>query len=412
MLKKVIAALVLGVMVTTGCEAAELKLLTKTSLQYKGQQSTAELKGSCLKNGYGRELVVLLKNQQGQIITAFKPTIEGGYNFTLEPVHLLEGESDQVLLGAGTGNWQQEREYRIIDFTAPGAVGEIFGHVESHGIIKAAANEGRELTFTIADHTAKTTTLEVDPEGPVSFKGLSSLKAYDANKDGLDELFTNEEIKGADKVVADVGAQWQYVEDKWVTKKSTLMTAGPVPKENRINKGKDFSEGVIIPEKIILPSGEWTGPRFISKADKDLEAKVNEAIAKAGADFYEAFHEGRADGAFKIMSADKQLLSIQLISGKESFIHKHVNFSLEQGRELTLGDIFNLKDPDFLPLLELLSNNKELDFSLGLPREWYIEENKLFLVQHQKGRDIAAGYMLSNFHKFMVDSAWKERKSD
>ena len=124
-----------------------------------------------------------------------------------------------------------------------------------------------------------------------------------------------------------------------------------------------------------------------------------------------SFYQGKADMAFKVIQANDKLLSIQLISGKTSFIHHYVNIDPQTGKRLRLEQILNTQDPDLLPLLRLLNNNKNIMIE-RLPAEWYIEGKNLFLQQRICGKDELAGFALGNLHKFVLDKRWLEKNSD
>ena len=63
-------------------------------------------------------------------------------------------------------------------------------------------------------------------------------------------------------------------------------------------------------------------------------------------------------------------------------------------------------------LLNLLNNNKNLDFSKGLPKEWYIKEDKIFFLENVCGKEEVSGFALGNLHKFIKAQKWISHKSD
>ena len=103
---------------------------------------------------------------------------------------------------------------------------------------------------------------------------------------------------------------------------------------------------------------------------------------------------------------------MQLISGKSSFVHHNVHIDLETGELIKIEDILDTKQKDLFKLLNLLNNNKNLDFSEGLPKEWYIKEDKIFFLENVCGKEEVSGFALGNLHKFIKVQKWISHKSD
>jgi hypothetical protein len=124
------------------------------------------------------------------------------------------------------------------------------------------------------------------------------------------------------------------------------------------------------------------------------------------------FYRGEADVAFNVAVTSPYLLSLQLISGKSSFVHRGVHLDVETGKLIKFEDIFDTKQKDLLKLLTLLNNNKKIDFAKGLPKEWYIKEDKLFFLEIVDGKEEVAGFALGNLHKFIKPQKWIGKNSD
>ena len=75
-------------MAITGTAAAADTLLAQTELQLEKGRVTAELWGDRLPNGYSEDLLVLLKDERGKLVTAFAPSIKGGYHHLLQAVQV------------------------------------------------------------------------------------------------------------------------------------------------------------------------------------------------------------------------------------------------------------------------------------------------------------------------------------
>ena len=67
--------------------AAE-RLLAQTELELEQGRATAQLWGDELNNGYAQNLLVLLKDSRGRLLTAYAPSIKGGYSALLEAVQV------------------------------------------------------------------------------------------------------------------------------------------------------------------------------------------------------------------------------------------------------------------------------------------------------------------------------------
>ena len=241
---------------------------------------------------------------------------------------------------------------------------------------------------------------------------MHSLVAHDVDNDGADELFGCQQLLQKKQPLADVGAIWK--QDKktkeWKQFSLTIMTLAPTPKDNTVNDGKDFAAGTILARKMVVPGGEATFPVFAGK-DVELQNKMNKLLQEECQEYLEHFYKGEADMAFKVMRADEQILSLQLISGKNSFIHHQLNVNPKTAEKIRLDEVLNVKDKDLLPLLNLLNTNKKVVYKDRLPDEWYIEGDNLFLMQRIDGVDQVSGFALGNLHKFLLKKELLNSKS-
>lgn len=413
-----------------GPAAAADTLLAKTALQLDKGSVTAELWGDRLPSGYSEDLLVLLKDERGKLVTAYAPSIKGGYYPMLEAVQVkpvdkkaataagsesvseAKQAAQQLLVSVGQGDWQTASEFRILDFAERNKVQELFSSADNMGLVSKAYSNEEKLYVTLKDGQQNVANL---PEGVSSnriyYGGLYSLTAHDLDGDGQQELLGAQQLVNGKQNVADVGAVWQLDgEKKWKQSNVTIMTTSPTPKSNTVNDGKEVATGVILPRKMVVPGGEATYPTFVSH-DVELQNEVNKTLEAECQEYLSSFYQGKADMAFKVIQANDKLLSIQLISGKTSFIHHYVNIDPQTGKCLRLEQILNTQDPDLLPLLRLLNNNKNIMIE-RLPAEWYIEGKNLFLQQRICGKDELAGFALGNLHKFIKDKDWLEKKSD
>ena len=414
-----------------GPAAAADTLLAKTALQLDKGSVTAELWGDRLPSGYSEDLLVLLKDERGKLVTAYAPSIKGGYYPMLEAVQVKlvdkkaatdagnesvsesKQAAQQLLVSVGQGDWQAASEFRILDFAERNKVQELFSSADSMGLVSKAYSNEEKLYVTLKDGQQNVANL---PEGVSSnriyYGGLYSLTAHDLDGDGQQELLGAQQLVNGKQNVADVGAVWQLDgEKKWKQSNVTIMTTSPTPKSNTVNDGKEVATGVILPRKMVVPGGEATYPTFVSH-DVELQNKINRLLQSECAEYLDSFYQGKADMAFKVITANEHIISLQLISGKSKFKHHHVNINPSTGELIKLNQILNYKDPDLMPLLRLLCTNKNMMLEYQPPAEWYIEGKNLFLMQNICGQDEVAGFALGNLHKFVLDKRWLEKNSD
>ena len=414
-----------------GTAAAADTLLAKTDLQLEKGSVTAELWGDRLPSGYSEDLLVLLKDERGKLVTAYAPSIKGGYYPMLEAVQVkpvdkkaatdagnesvseAKQAAQQLLVSVGQGDWQTASEFRILDFAERNKVQELFSSADSMGLVSKAYSNEEKLYVTLKDGQQNVANL---PEGVSSnriyYGGLYSLTAHDLDGDGQQELLGAQQLVNGKQNVADVGAVWQLDgEKKWKQSNVTIMTTSPTPKSNTVNDGKEVATGVILPRKMVVPGGEATYPTFVSH-DVELQNKINRLLQSECAEYLDSFYQGKADMAFKVITANEHIISLQLISGKSKFKHHHVNINPSTGELIKLNQILNYKDPDLMPLLRLLCTNKNMMLEYQPPAEWYIEGKNIFLMQNICGQDEVAGFALGNLHKFVLDKRWLEKNSD
>ena len=414
-----------------GTSAAADTLLAKTALQLDKGSVTAELWGDRLPSGYSEDLLVLLKDERGKLVTAYAPSIKGGYYPILEAVQVkpvdkkaatdagsesvseAKQAAQQLLVSVGQGDWQAASEFRILDFAERNKVQELFSSADSMGLVSKAYSNEEKLYVTLKDGQQNVVNL---PEGVSSnriyYGGLYSLTAHDLDGDGQQELLGAQQLVNGKQNVADVGAVWQLDgEKKWKQSNVTIMTTSPTPKSNTVNDGKEVATGVILPRKMVVPGGEATYPTFVSH-DVELQNKINRLLQSECAEYLDSFYQGKADMAFKVITANEHIISLQLISGKSKFKHHHVNINPSTGELIKLNQILNYKDPDLMPLLRLLCTNKNMMLEYQPPAEWYIEGKNIFLMQNICGQDEVAGFALGNLHKFVLDKRWLEKNSD
>lgn len=404
-------------------------LLASVDMGAKAENIKAELWGEVFTNGYAKNLTILLKNNN-RLLTAYNPDIQGGYNYVLIPVQVkpvvkdknnLKEEvflSQQLLIGVGQGNWNENTEYRILDFNNPEAIEELFVAKDSMGILNNVEDNGDSINLKFLDGQQNQVNIiqnESNKNAKLRYGGLFSLTPYDIDGDGQQELLSTQYVKKGHQILADIGAVWQLQEKdfsknksnqyKWSYNGTTIMLVSDSSAKNTINNGKDCSYGVILPKKMIIPDGEATYPIFTSK-NVNLQNKINKLLASENKEYLQKFYNDEGDMAFRVVRNDELLLTIQLISGKETFQHHHINIDPTTGNLVKLEEIIDVNNKDLYPLLQILCTNKKIIFQKEVFTEWYIEGNNLFLIKNVDGREEIAGFALANLHKYILDKKW------
>lgn len=411
-LKIMAAAIGAFVSINSFCYAENSKLAVLENVDTENGYY-AELWGNKLKNGYADNLLLLIKNTDGTVAGAYNPTVAGGYNCVMESVQLKD-DKKQILLSAAQGDWSTDTEFRIIDISNLEEIKELFTAADNYGVIKDASIEDNKLHVVLTDDNKSS--MQIDSKLLESIPAdrlqadygrMYSVSCRDIDEDGIDEVFTVQKISADKKVLADVGAVWRFdKEQKWQKGNFTILVAGFTDKKNTINNGADTKRYTVLPRKIVLPDGEGTYPIVICRDDLQLQEKINTVLQQETKKYLDNFFAGQADLAFNVLRADDKLLTIQLISGKNKFIHHHINIDPVSGESISIYDILNAGDKDLLPLLDLLNTNENIEFTEGLPEEWYLIDGKLYLIVNVCGEEQAAGYAIGNLHKYIKDKKW------
>ena len=183
----------------------------------------------------------------------------------------------------------------------------------------------------------------------------------------------------------------------------TIMKADVVNKKNTINNGVVFEGGMIYPVKMVSPTGEATYPQFMLNEQVELEAAWNVTLMQEAESYIESFLQGKADLAFNVLRADKKLLTVQLISGKDSFLRHSINFIPGEKQKYELKDLLNVKAKGLVQLLNELNNNRKLSWDADLTEEWYLRGNDLVLMKNISGSAEAAFFALKSLKPYIKD---------
>ena len=515
--QSVLALLLAGAVASPVWASDKDVLLAKTDVKYKNETAKAELWGNKVTSGYAHDLMLMLKREDGSVITGYKPDINGGYGYTLKALQLKDKDSanEQLFLAVRQGDWQSYAEYRVLDIANPKEIKPLFSATDSFGVVVGASLNAKTLSVqTVKDK--EPIKIELAPKmvedisanrQKVEYGRIQSVTCLDVNHDGLQELITTQEIMVDKRVLADVGAVWHYVgpkedaepQDKaeeaakdkaeeladltsdekepaekdeenlregslkdflkamgeslaeldkktdendadvtgegtaakaepavekqekaaekakaeklWKQDNLTIMKSDLPNRKNSINKGAYFKGGMVYPVKMVAPNGEATYPQIMLNEDAELQNKLNKLLLDEADAYISAYLHGMADMAFNVIRADQKLLTVQLISGKDHFVHHNINILPGTDKKLKLNDILNTKDKNLVELINVLNTNAKVTWDAKLTDEWYIRNDTLYLMKNVAGTDEVTGIELNNLHKYIVDADFLVEKT-
>ena len=475
-------------------------LLAETDVKRQGEIVRAELWGNKALSGYVNNLILILRREDGRVLSGYKPDINGGYGGTLKALQVKEkdGESEQLFLMVRQGDWKTYSEYRVLDIEDVKEIKQLFSAVDSFGIIVGASLDGNTLKVqTVKDK--EPIRIELAPKmvedisanrRKVAYGKLQSVTCYDVNDDGLSELITTQQIMVDKRTLADVGAVWHYVGPKneaveqaegaakdvatdltdlqekgetseklpegglkdflkamrtelaeleqedavaqadaksaeveaeatdkhkaeklWKQDNLTIMKSELPSRKSSVNNGAFFTGGMVYPVKMVASSGEATYPQIMLNDDVEREITLNQLLEDEGAAYIDDYMHGRADMAFNVIRADKKLLTIQLISGKTSFVHHNINIKAGTDTKMPLSALLNTKDKGLVELLNVLNTNPKLTWDATLTDEWYIRNDTLYLMKNVDGTDEVSGFELEHLQKYIVDADFLTEKA-
>ena len=438
---KKISGLLLASLLLAQSALAASKLLNSVELEQPDGKLKAEIWGETLPGGYNKDLLLMLKDKDDKLISAYTPDVRGGYNPYLQTVKLRGADKErQLLLAVGEGDWRAPTSYRIYDVRKADAIKEIFTAEENLGVVDDAHLEGDKLKLKL--QSGKDVDVELDekviPEkirgnGQLDYQKLHSLSVYDGNHDGIDVLIMNQQIRAGKNLLADVSAIYYYQEQEedkepaaekdkleqllgkkdpkqpvyWNVSNYAIMSNSITEKATTINDGYEFSKAIILPRRMVLVNKEATYPLVVCPGKSEKAEKINKLLREESKDYYTSFFHRENDVAFNVLNGDRKLLSIQFICGNGPYDHHQVNIDPETGEKIELKDILDVKHPDLLPLLDLLKTNDLMEFK-EIPQEWYIAKDRLYLLQKIGGEDCASSYSLEDLHKFIINKKWSE----
>ena len=154
--------------------------------------------------------------------------------------------------------------------------------------------------------------------------GDAALVLYSGdNKDDYDKI--DNLVEKSYSNVKDTENQETTNQKLWRHDNLTIMKVDLPNKKNTINDGAYFNGGMVYPVKMIAPNGEATYPQVMLNNNVEAEEALNKLLWEEAENYIRLYLRGQADLAYNVIRKDSKLLSIQLISGKDTFVHHNIN---------------------------------------------------------------------------------------
>ena len=369
------------------CLAAPAVLASlEADIDGNGQEETIELYGDKLneQSRYYRNLLVLVRGQDGKMQTAYTPDLQGGYGFLLEKIPQKSGETN-VVVSAAQGRDGSSVAFRILDFKNRKQVRERFTGSDNLGLTAVAAylpQHRYKVTYEIAGQTREQVqeinngedSLRVyDEQGSLlkaylrpQVSNLRSLTAYQ------DQLFTRQDILDADgtTVLGQVELVWSQKDQVWTPIQAVLKnTDGDSTQElvrSRVNINAGSDNWQLYSRGYWLKGLEINYPVVAVNEKPEVQNAVNQVLSN----WLKGSHV-EDERAYRVEFAGPNLLSLILFrEGKDGKIKKEiVNFDMRTGRRLSVKDVFRVEDKDFLRVLSLVGMpQQEIE---TIPENWY-----------------------------------------
>ncbi|XOQ53346.1 MAG: hypothetical protein ACFWT7_08240 [Succiniclasticum sp.] len=385
-------------------QTAQAQVLATVQADVTGSRAleTVELQGDPLTDGndYYRNLLMVVRNEKGDMLGAWNPDLNGGYDCVLQAVPAGgtgKGQKgrDRILLLAGRTQSGGAVDGRIVNWTNPKKPVVEFTGVDSLGVT-ASAEYKAPYSYEVTLRTGTPdngTTLQFsgmarnvlgvfDKQGQVVRPYLrpvvtpvTSLSAW------LGQLFTTQEVRSADKqdVLGSIQTRWSKVNGSWqpVDVQWRSSSVSDSRKESGEKTAAAKKEEARVPSATaawrLYDQKAWVGTREISwpvvaiSGEPERQNVVNEVLQSW-------LHEGEADWerAYQVKFAGKNLLSLE--AGRReadgTVVRRLFNFDMRTGREVSLADAFDTKNPDFLRVLNLMGLPQNA-FGSRIPSYWY-----------------------------------------
>lgn len=395
---------------TAGCNvavAAEPVCLAsiEADTDGNGMQETAELWGTQLTGGsnYYGNLLLLIKDNGGKLITAYTPSLEGGYAHLLQKGHFT-GKGEQVVLRSLSGA-AQTMQVRIIDAALPDAVQEIYTGSDNLGV---KVNAAFKMDFTAQfDFDGETQSAKLphgqdyyldyglyDENGnllkpyrtPQSImNGVTVIKGRDG---AMDKILTLQNVSGIDSsdVLAKISGEWEY-ERGWQLKDHGFYTQ--IVQNDDFRRNLLFGNGMLYRQQAVKDGSSVIYPLMAVDGQPRLQNTINDELQKVWQPYADALGTTSCELDYTVPFAGPEMMSLVFfgVMGEgesEIFERLPLNIEMETGRVLEIGDVLDTENPDLLPVLAILGAGNNVDFGTEVPSSWYYNGKNLVFCQKMK----------------------------
>ena len=438
----------LSVSAIASCYAAEPVLLSDLQLDSNGdtKTETVELWGTKLaeKSSYYKELLLLVKDADGKIVTAYKPTLNAGYACYLQKAKLLPN-GEQIVLSGFRGA-DSGMDFRVIDVAKPKTVQELFSSTESM-LVSGDARLIPDFAAMLFLPNGESKLVDIKDTAPYIARGiydeqgsllkakrnpeltLTSVSLPDLDGDGQAELMLTQMFKGLqwEENLGTACTVWRHSTAKKQTEQEqeqeqaadpltdgttsdgSALTHSPrtlgawryvggefyadADAHDRFRRQIRFSNGMLYASQAIYKQSSVTYPIFTIEAKPELQKKINLLLSDVYQKYLTFLGKKECELDYTLPFAGAQMVSMIFfgVAGTgdaEQFERHPLNIDLATGAELRLADILNTKHPDLLPVIITLTAEQGVDFSKGLPQSWYYNGKNFVFCQQKQGTKI------------------------
>ena len=306
--------------------------LLQLDVDGNGSLETVELYGGQMTRGssYRNDFLLLLKGSDSELLTAYVPSINGGYDCSLEKARFT-GRGEQLILSVGQGGDDGSIEYRIIDFADPKAVKEIFTGSDNAGVAATAEfvpDFRSKIAFADGSTNYELLPKEkefyeqrglYDVDGTL-LKGyrrpyvgkIHSLVAVDMEQDGILELLSLQNISGLNRedLLGKLAGVWSYDGSSGWKLKSKTFYSGGKNKDDKFHRSYNEKNWRILPRQAVHDSSSVTYPVFTAIAAPEVQNKLNGDFAIIAGPYLQNLATGGCELDYTLTFVSEKFISM------------------------------------------------------------------------------------------------------
>ncbi len=399
------AAALIGSCGTAAAAGSVCLAAIKADTDGNGTQETAELWGKKLTGGssYYGDLLLMIKDGEGRLITAYTPSLQGGYASLLHKGHFT-GKGEQLVLSSLSGA-AAAMQVRIIDAALPDAVQEIYSGTDNMGVrVNTAFKPGFTAQFNF-DDAAETAPLPQEQDYYVEYglydesgallkpyykpesvmSGVTVVRGADG---AMDRLVTLQAVNGIsdDDNLAKIAGSWEY-DHGWKLLEREFYSQ--VVQNEKFRRNIVFGNGMLYRQQAVLNGSSITYPQIAVEGKTTLQNTINGELEKVWRPYADALGSKSCELDYTVPFAGAEMVSMVFFGvmgegDEEIFERLPLNFAMDTGKVLDISDVLDTDNPDLVPVLALLGAEDKVDFSGGVPSSWYYNGKNLVFCQKMK----------------------------